>query len=76
MSTIFDWITVGIFFALVLLFLQRREGGASEVMRYGVAGIGCAVANQVGNAGFDIAAWLMIAAISVYSVRFIVMKPA
>lgn len=50
METIYDWVTVGIFAGLVVLFLQRSVGPERDQMwPYLAAAIACAVINQVGN---------------------------
>lgn len=50
MDTPYDWVTVMIFAALVVLFLQRSQGEPRDHMwQYLVAASGCAVTNYVGN---------------------------
>lgn len=57
METVYDWVTVGIFAGLVVLFLQRSttsEEVAPEhdsLLLYLGAGLGCAVSNYIGNQG-------------------------
>lgn len=73
MSTVFDFLTVGIFAGLVVLFLKRSVGDdeAGEatqpepddhLWQYLAAGGGCAVANYIGNEGYPIPAVVLIAA--------------
>jgi hypothetical protein len=51
METVYDWITVGIFAGLIVLFLQRSVGAVRDQMwPYLVAAVACAVVNQIGNA--------------------------
>jgi hypothetical protein len=77
MSSIYDWVSLGIFAGLIVLFLQRSTGEQSEkdvsLLYYLAAGVMCAVANYLGNHGQDIAA----AALLVANVVFILlcMKP-
>ncbi len=62
MDTAYDWITVIIFSGLIVLFLQRSTSDGPErkndsIFLYLGAGVGCAVANYLGNHGY---AWLAI----------------
>lgn len=60
MKTPYDWITVGIFAGLIVLFMQRSTNKSEKphdpLWMYIAAGAGCAVANYVGNKGFQIPA--------------------
>ncbi|WP_308515796.1 XrtV sorting system accessory protein [Sphingomonas flavescens] len=53
MSTVYDWVSLGIFAGLVVLFLQRSTGEGAEkdasLLYYLGAGVGCAAANYFGN---------------------------
>jgi hypothetical protein len=54
LETIFDWASIAVFAGLVALYLQRSmsEGEPRDkIWHYGPPAIGCAIANQVGNAG-------------------------
>ena len=74
MSTVFDFLTVGIFAGLIVLFLKRSVGedGALDLAeaappddhlwQYLVAASGCAVANYAGNEGYPIPAVALIIA--------------
>lgn len=54
METVYDWVTVGIFAGLIVLFLQRSVGPVHDrAWPYAVAAVGCAVLNQVGNKALD-----------------------
>ena len=56
MQTIYDWVTVAIFAGLIVIFLQRSVGDAEpqdSILSYLPPAIGCAVANQVGNAAVE-----------------------
>jgi uncharacterized oligopeptide transporter (OPT) family protein len=65
MKTIYDWISLGIFAGLVVLFLQRSTGTEEKqddpLILYLVAGAACGVANYLGDNGQDILAALLIA---------------
>jgi hypothetical protein len=77
METIYDWVSLGIFAGLVVLFLQRSTSDRPErdvsLFYYLGAGAGCAVANYFGNKGQDIVA----VAVLVVTIGFIVyfLKP-
>lgn len=74
MDTVFDFLTVGIFAGLIVLFLKRSvdddvpapdDGHAppdDHLWQYLVAATGCAVANYVGNEGYPIPAVALIIA--------------
>lgn len=50
METVYDWVTVGIFAGLIVLFLQRSVGPERDQMwPYLIASVACAGINQVGN---------------------------
>lgn len=54
MSTPYDWITTCLFAALVVVFMDRsmRAGPARDrLWHYAPPACGCAVINQIGNAG-------------------------
>ncbi|WP_076070664.1 XrtV sorting system accessory protein [Sphingomonas montana] len=54
MQTIYDWVTVGIFCALITLYLHRSvdvEEPGDALWQYLVASAGCAIANWLGNGG-------------------------
>lgn len=76
METIFDWVTVAVFAALVVLFLQRSmsPGPAKDtVWHYLPAALGCAVANYLGNHDQEALAVAIIGAVILYTV--FVLKP-
>jgi thiamine transporter ThiT len=62
-ETIYDWVTVGLFAGLVVLFLQRssEDQPRDGLLEYLVAGLGLAIANYFGNHDQDIIAILLIA---------------
>ncbi|MGH6780623.1 hypothetical protein SAMN06295912_11880 [Sphingomonas laterariae] len=65
METVFDWITVAIFAGLIVLFMQRSTGDEppqDSIWQYLGPSVGCAVANYLGNEGYQLAAIAVIAA--------------
>ena len=75
METAYDWITVGIFAGLIVLFLQRStaEVQVDRVIDYLPPAVLCALANYLGNNGYHILAVPMIVTIPIYV--WIVLKP-
>ena len=76
METVYDWVTVGIFAALIVLFLQRSSGPAEpgdSLWQYLAASVGCAVANYFGNEEQHMLAIVVLAATMGYIV--FVLKP-
>jgi hypothetical protein len=68
LETVYDWVTVGIFVALVVLFLQRsmQEEPEDRLYQYFPPAIGCAVVNYLGNEGYAVAAVAILGAIIGY----------
>ena len=60
MQTVYDWLTLGIFAGLLVLFLQRSSAEAprDSLVHYLIAGAGCAVVNYLGNEGMHLLAVL------------------
>lgn len=75
METVYDWVTVGIFAGLIVLFLQRSTADEAQdsIWLYLAGALGCAVANYIGNEGHDVLAWAVIVATLAYIV--LVLKP-
>lgn len=77
METPYDWITVGIFAGLIVLFMQRStsESDSDQVddplWMYLAAGVGCALANYVGNEGQHVLAILAIVATLAFVFHFL-----
>jgi hypothetical protein len=76
MKSVYDWVTVAIFAGLLVLFLQRSmapEDTAEQdsIVTYLIAGVGCAIANYLGNKGMDIPAILLIVVTLAFVVRFL-----
>lgn len=68
MVTIWDWLTVIAFAALVTLMLQRSTEAElrDELWQYAPPAIGCATANYVGNDGRDLLAAALLIAVIAY----------
>jgi NhaP-type Na+/H+ or K+/H+ antiporter len=76
MQTPYDWITVATFAGIVVLFLQRSVGESpveDRLISYFPPAIGCAVANQFGNKGYDAIAIALILGTIAYC--WVVLKP-
>lgn len=75
METVYDWVTVAIFAGLIVLFLQRstEKEPTDSLWQYLVAGIGCALANYLGNEGYHIPA--VAAVIATLAYTFFALRP-
>ena len=75
METVYDWVTVGLFGLLVILFLQRsvEEEPRDSILHYLPPALGLAVANYVGNQGFAIISTLIVVAVLAYIL--LILKP-
>lgn len=75
METVYDWVTMAIFAGLVVLFLQRSSADepVDSIWSYLGAGVGCAVANYIGNEGQHLLA--VVAVVATLAFIFIVLKP-
>lgn len=75
METIYDWVSLAIFAGLVVLFLQRSTSDRPEedvsLLYYLAAGVGCAVANYLGNNDQGIFAILLLVATVAFIVHFL-----
>lgn len=77
MESVYDWVTVAIFAGLVVLFVQRSTADHDvapehdSVLMYLGAGLGCAVANYLGNKGFHVIAIPLIAATILFIVYYL-----
>jgi hypothetical protein len=75
-QTIYDLVTIVIFAGLAILFLQRStepETPKDKMYYYLPPGLGCALANYLGNHHYDVLAVGMIVAVLVYT--YFVLKP-
>jgi len=75
MDTVYDWVTLTIFAGLIVLFLQRATSDHAEkdvsLFYYLIAGVGCAVANYLGNHEQGVLAWLLLGATAGFIVYFL-----
>ena len=66
METVYDWVSLAIFAGLIVLFLQRSTSDRADkdvsLLYYLGAGVGCAVADYLGNHGKDVLASLLLVA--------------
>jgi len=71
MDTVFDFISVGLFAGLAILFLQRsasEEHDPIPMWRYGIAAVMCAGGNWAGNHDYPVVGGIILALTAVYSV--------
>jgi len=75
METIWDWLAIGAFAGLIVLFLQRSsmDQPPDTVWHYLPAAAGCAAANYLGNHDMGIFAAFTLTAVAVYV--YLVLKP-
>jgi hypothetical protein len=73
METAWDWITVMLFAGLITLFLHRSSQDTPEdkLWQYAPPALACAVANYLGNNGYELFAALLLAAAGIYVVRIL-----
>lgn len=74
MSTIYDWISVAIFAAIVVIFMQRSIGPRPDwdrMVNYLPPSLGCALGNYLGNEGYDLVAVAVLVLVVVYIVKVI-----
>ena len=77
METVYDWVTMGIFGALVTLFLHRSamDEPPDTIWDYMPPSIGCAIANYAGNEGYPLIAIAIIGLIGIYIVKVLKFRP-
>lgn len=75
METVFDWVSLGIFGGLIVLFLERssKPEPVDHLWQYLVPSVGCAIANYAGNHGSPIVAVAIVVGILAYI--HVVLKP-
>jgi hypothetical protein len=71
MDTVFDYLTVGCFFALAAAFFTLTNREPRTLLQILVAGVVCAVANQIGNAGYMVLGGVLILAGVAYTILVI-----
>jgi hypothetical protein len=62
MITAFDYVTVGCFIGLVAAFFRWTDRSARTLSRLLLSSIAFAIANHLGNGGFELFAVLLLAA--------------
>jgi len=67
MQTIYDFVTVGCFFALIAAYLTLTERQTKTLAYLMIAGVVFAVANQIGNSGRPLLAIGLVVAGIVYA---------
>ena len=76
MKSVYDLVSTILFAGIAILFLQRsasKEPDAVAVWKYGVAGVGCAAGDVLGNNDQAVAAVLVLLATLAFAV--IMLKP-
>ena len=75
METVYDWVTMGVFAGLAILFLQRsvQQDERDSMLHYLPAAIGCALSNYLGNHGYPLISAGVLVAVLAYIA--IVLKP-
>ena len=75
MDSVYDWVSLAMFAGLIVLFLQRSTSDRGEkdvsLAYYLGAGVGCAVANYLGNHGQDILAILLLIATAAFIIVYL-----
>jgi FtsH-binding integral membrane protein len=77
-QTVYDWLTVGLFAGLVVLFLQRSaapEDAGDRAIHYFPPAVGCALANYLGNEGMHLPAILVLVLSGLYAAYFLKLWP-
>jgi hypothetical protein len=62
MATVYDIVTVTCFACIVLTYFMFTEGGAKVLAHFMLPAAAFAIANQLGNAGMNVLAVILIAA--------------
>lgn len=69
MKTIYDWVTIGLFAGLIVLFLHRSVDAKpvrDSMWQYLAASVGCALVNWLGNNGHHLSAALLLTGVLAY----------
>ena len=68
METVFDWISVLTFACLAVLYLERSASAEpkDKVWHYVPPALGCALANYLGNEGYEVGAVVCLVAVIAY----------
>jgi hypothetical protein len=62
MITFFDALTVACFIGLIIAFFQFTDRDTPTLLRFLVAGVALAIANQLGNLGFVVLGIILVTA--------------
>ncbi|MFM6854350.1 MAG: XrtV sorting system accessory protein [Sphingopyxis sp.] len=70
METIYDWVTMIVFAALVVLFLQRStlDEPVDTIWHYLPPSVACAAANFAGNEGYGVVAFALLIGVGAYGI--------
>ena len=71
MTTIYDFSSIVIFAIMVLAFIFLTDRQPGTMSRLLVSGAAIAIANQLGNAGFDLLALALLLASAFYAVTIV-----
>lgn len=77
MKTFFDFLSVGLFIVLAVLYLHRSsrpEPDGVSLWKYAAAAGGCAVGNLLGNAGQALASFALLAGVAVFVVHLLLIS--
>lgn len=76
MSTIFDFVTVGLFAILAVLYLHRSSRAQADsvpLWQYALAALACAAANAAGNGGYVWPSVALQTAVAAFLVRLVLL---
>ena len=69
MKTAYDFLTVGGFLAVIVYYVGFTDRDFRHLRGFMISVVALAVANQIGNAGWDLPAAALIAGAAVYAVK-------
>ena len=77
METMWDWITIACFGALVVLMLERstEENPRDMLIQYLFPAVGCGVANYIGNHYSDLGAAAVLVVVAAYVFKVLKWPP-
>lgn len=75
MNSVFDIVSVVLFFSGVAAFVFLTDRAPATVSRLLVSGVAIAVANQLGNAGHELLAGALLVAGAIYGVIIVRSHP-
>jgi hypothetical protein len=74
LKSVFDVVTLGLFAGLAILYLQRSASAEPDpvpIWKYGIAAVGCGVADYLGDHDQQIASILVFAAVVIFSLAML-----